>query len=325
MVTNRSQSTVVPGASNQAYGVDGTFSFFQDSDHRRLLRPLADRGAQRRQRQLPGAVRLRARSLRRPARLPEGRRQLQSRGRASRGATTSGDRSASARFSPRPQRQQARPQVHVRKARSNTSSTAPDQLETRQRGARFNTEFQNSDTFTRRGQQQLRAARPPVHGLARRHHSRRRLRVQRRDDELRIRPAAPGVGHGVAPGRASSTTATSPRSAYSGGRVAVLKQWSLEPSLSVNHVELPAGTFTTTVYSRAHRLRVLAAHVRQRARAVQLERSTSSAATSAFAGSISPAASSSSSTPTSATRSIAGYPDLKNRAFVVKVNRLFRF
>jgi hypothetical protein len=34
---------------------------------------------------------------------------------------------------------------------------------------------------------------------------------------------------------------------YSGGRVAILKQWSVEPSLSINHVELPAGTFTTTV------------------------------------------------------------------------------
>jgi hypothetical protein len=34
---------------------------------------------------------------------------------------------------------------------------------------------------------------------------------------------------------------------YSGGRVAIPKQWSVEPSLSINHVELPAGTSTTTV------------------------------------------------------------------------------
>ena len=30
MITNRSQSMFVPGASNLAYGVDGAFSFFQD-------------------------------------------------------------------------------------------------------------------------------------------------------------------------------------------------------------------------------------------------------------------------------------------------------
>src|SRR6185436_10606593 len=34
---------------------------------------------------------------------------------------------------------------------------------------------------------------------------------------------------------------------YSGGRVAVLKQWSVEPSVSVNRIELPSGDFTTTV------------------------------------------------------------------------------
>ena len=112
---------------------------------------------------------------------------------------------------------------------------------------------------------------------------------------------------------------------FTGGRVAILKQWSLEPSVSINDVELPAGDFTTNAHPRAHRLRVLAADVRERAGAVQLDRNTSSAATSASAGNTVRAASCSSSTPTSATRPGQAIPDLRNRAFVVKVNRLFRF
>jgi hypothetical protein len=34
---------------------------------------------------------------------------------------------------------------------------------------------------------------------------------------------------------------------YSGGRVALTKQFSAEPSLSINHVELPGAEFTQTV------------------------------------------------------------------------------
>ena len=92
MLTNRSQSTVVPGASNLAYGVDGAFSFFQNvnfggywarSRHRgRTTTTTATRGDSTTPRDRYGAQ----------ARLPEGRRQLQSRSRLRRGATTSGDR-----------------------------------------------------------------------------------------------------------------------------------------------------------------------------------------------------------------------------------------
>ena len=71
------------------YGVDAAFSFFQNVDARRLLRAHRDAGPRRRRRQLPGAVRLRRRSLRRARRVPEGRRQLQPGGRLRRAATTS--------------------------------------------------------------------------------------------------------------------------------------------------------------------------------------------------------------------------------------------
>ena len=111
--------------------------------------------------------------------------------------------------------------------------------------------------------------------------------------------------------------------AYSTGRVEVRKQWSVEPSLSLNHIELPGGAFTTTVlrirsdYGFSPRMflgglvqysssdNVLGSNVRFR-----WEYLGGSELFVVY---------------TDERDTLSGRPLLKNRAFVVKVNRLFRF
>jgi hypothetical protein len=111
---------------------------------------------------------------------------------------------------------------------------------------------------------------------------------------------------------------------YSNGRIAVLKQWSVEPSLTLNSVTLPSGDFTTTIlrtrtdYGFSPRMFVSALvqyssadHVFSsnfRYRWEYLPGSELFVVYTDERDTLQP-----------------GYPDLKNRAFVVKVNRLLRF
>ena len=111
---------------------------------------------------------------------------------------------------------------------------------------------------------------------------------------------------------------------YSSGRIAVLKQWSVEPSFTLNAVTLPYGDFTTNImrvrtdygfsprmfmsglvqYSSADR--VFSSNFRYR-----WEYKPGSELFVVY-------------TDERDTRQ-SGYPDLKNRAFVVKVNKLLRY
>ena len=228
----------------------------------------------------------------------------------------------SARFSPRP-----RGSKRVRKYTTETTFeyliNGSDQLETRQRGVRFNTEFQNSDTFN--------------------------VEVNN-NYELLQRPftVSPGVvipvggypysdatlSYGFGQQRRVSGTVSLQKGEFydgditaiglSGGRVSVLKQWSVEPSLSLNRVTLPVGMFTTTVlrartdYGFSPRMFVSGLvqwnstdHVVSSNFRLRWEYHPGSEIFVVFTDerdSLKP-----------------GYPDLKNRAFVIKVNRLFRF
>ena len=198
-----------------------------------------------------------------------------------------------------------------------------EQLESRARGARFSTEFQNSDLF--------------------------QVEVSN-SYELLVRPfsVAPGViipvggydftdtivtyGFGQQR-RASGSFALQAGQFYDGdivgltyssGRIAVLKQWSVEPSFTFNNVSLPAGDFTTSIvrtrtdYGFSPRMFVSALvqysssdHVFSsnfRYRWEYLPGSELFIVYTDERDTLQP-----------------GYPDLRNRAFVVKVNRLFRF
>ncbi len=112
MFTNRSNSTVVKGASNMAYGVDGTFSFGTDRQHQRLRGALRHRGPHDQQLQLHGAIRLLAGPVRLPRRLPDGGRELQPRDRLHQPQQLPTVVRVRA-IQPAPQGQQARPQVHM--------------------------------------------------------------------------------------------------------------------------------------------------------------------------------------------------------------------
>jgi hypothetical protein len=111
---------------------------------------------------------------------------------------------------------------------------------------------------------------------------------------------------------------------YSSGRVAVLKQWSVEPSFSVNHVDLPAGTFTQKVY-RARTDYGFSS--RMFASALVQYNSTDRLFSSNFRYRWEYRPGSELFVVYTDERDTTnhGYPLLRNRAFVVKVNRLFRF
>jgi hypothetical protein len=111
---------------------------------------------------------------------------------------------------------------------------------------------------------------------------------------------------------------------FSSGRLAILNRWSLEPSVAINRIDLPAGSFTQQVlrarsdfgfsprsfvsallqYSSTDRL--LGSNFRFR-----WEYKPGSELFVVY---------------TDERNTLArGYPDLRNRAFVVKINRLFQF
>ena len=118
-------ATSAPG-SNQAYGVDAAFSFFENVNIGGYCARTQHAGPRRRRRR---ATRARfdydGRSLRRARRVPRRRRQLQPRGRVRAARRLPAQRSASLRFSPRPRAIERRPQVHLGGQRSSTSRTAP--------------------------------------------------------------------------------------------------------------------------------------------------------------------------------------------------------
>ena len=81
MMTNRSQSASVAGASNQGYGVDGVFNFFSDLTMGGYYAATQTTGVHGRRGQLSGARRLRPGPLRRADRAREVGRRLQPGGR----------------------------------------------------------------------------------------------------------------------------------------------------------------------------------------------------------------------------------------------------
>ena len=245
ILTNRSQSSVVPGGSNLAYGVDAALGFYEnvnlsayyartdttglDGDNESYQAKFdypADRYGLRVEHLKVGkAFNPEVGFLRR---------------------SDFGRSFASARFSPRP-----RTVRQVRKFTYEASleyvENGAGDVESRQQTGRFSTEFNNSDVFT-------------VEGNA--------------SYDLLVVPfqPAPGVVLPVGPysyndvlvsyaagqqRRVSGTLSlqlgqyydgTIRGLTYSTGRVAILKQLSVEPSFSINRVELPAGDFTSSVY-----------------------------------------------------------------------------
>ena len=244
MFTNRSVSTVAPG-SNQAYGVDAALAFYQnvnigaywartqtegqdgdDDSYQAKFDYLADRyGARAEYLKVGDNFNPEIGFLRRDD-FKRSYGQL--------------------RFSPRP--------ANIRSVRKFTYEAGIEylvngagDLETRQLSGRFNTEFENSDNFT----------------------------VEVNDNyELVLLPFTPIPGALIRPGsydfndltvsyamgtqRPVSGTVSVLRGGYYGGdittvafgsgRVTVTKRFSLEPRMSINRIELDTGTFTTKLF-----------------------------------------------------------------------------
>ena len=111
---------------------------------------------------------------------------------------------------------------------------------------------------------------------------------------------------------------------YTGARVSIQKQWSVEPSVSVNAVRLPAGDFTTTL------LRARSDYgfsPRMFASALLQYSATDHVFSSnlRFRWEYRPGSELFVVYTDERDTLPSGFPDLKNRAFVVKINRLLRF
>jgi hypothetical protein len=320
IVTNRSASAVT-GGSNQAYGVDTSLSFFQNVSLGGYYARTQTDGASAETDSYEGRFDYLAdRYGARFDYLKVGDNFNPEVGLVRRDnfARTWG----SLRFSPRPKRSR-----YVRKytweAAMEYLVNGQDDLETRQQSGRFNTEFQNSDQLT----------------------------VEVNDNyELLVRPFAIASGVTIPIGgynfrdfnvayafgqqRPASGTVTFARGQFydgtitsytvSGARAAILKQFSVEPSVTINQVQLPVGDFTTRLF----RARTDYGFSPRMFASALVQYNTSDHSFSSnlrFRWEYRPGSELFLVYTDERDTLVDGFPTLKNRAFVVKVNRLLRF
>ncbi|MEZ5288250.1 MAG: DUF5916 domain-containing protein [Vicinamibacterales bacterium] len=318
--TNRSHSPTVAGA-NQAYGMDAAFSFFQNvtanAYYARSDSPNRSGDEDSYQARVEyGADRYGARV----DYLDVGTNYYPEIGFVQRRGF--GRTFASGRFSPRMRSSRVVRRYLFEGAAEYVVNRSHD-IESSSRTAHFLTEFQNSDQFT--------------------------FDVSA-DYELLLRPFTVSPGVSIAPGeypfnsvstsyafgqqrRASGTIALRAGEFYdghltsltlSGARVALTKQFSAEPSLTVNRGRLPAGNFTNTLF----RTRVDYAFTPLRFLSALVQYNSSDHTFSSnfrFRWEYRPGSEVFVVYTDERDTTTVGYPGLRNRAFVVKVNRLFRF
>jgi hypothetical protein len=322
MFTNRSASVLGEGG-NQAYGVDGSFAFYQNltmsayyarteseglegdnESYQTRVNYNADRyGAQAEYLKVGDAFNPEVGFLRRD----DFTRSF-----------------AQLRFSPRPAGLRA-----VRKltwqADVEYYENGAGVLESRQQTGRFSAEFENSDQFTVLANRNYEFLLAP----------------------FRVRPGVviPVGGYGFSDARVSyqlgaqrriSGTLSYERGGfydgtitvfgYSGGRVSLTERFSLEPSVSVNKVDLPAGRFTATVF----RSRIDYGFSPRMFASALLQRSSADNAFSSnvrFRWEYQPGSEIFFvwTDEHDTLRRAGGGSSLRNRAFVAKVTRLLRF
>ena len=111
---------------------------------------------------------------------------------------------------------------------------------------------------------------------------------------------------------------------YSSGRLAILKQWSLEPSFTINHVTLPTGGFDSQVY----RARTDYGFSPRRFISALVQYSSADHVFSSnlrYRWEYRPGSELFVVYTDERDTTANGYPGLRNRAFVVKATRLFQF
>jgi hypothetical protein len=322
MATNRSKSAVVPGASNFAYGADASFSFFEnlafggyyarsDTAGRRV----DNDSYEGRFGYTPDRYGIQLDYLK------VGRNFNPEVGFVRRFDFTRS--SASLRFSPRPKHHFTGIRQFSYQADLEYYENGAGQVESRVQSAKFAAERQNSDVFSVSASSDyelLTDAFPVAPSIT--------------IPAGGYRFSEATIAYQLGQQRRLSGTASFQRGqfydgtitayGYSTGRLAILKQWSVEPSVSINAVSLPEGDFTRQVI----RARSDYAFSPRRFISALVQYSSSDHVLSSnfrFRWEYHPGSELFVVYTDERDTLTAGYPGLKNRAVVVKLNRLWQF
>ncbi|MFN7983524.1 MAG: DUF5916 domain-containing protein [Vicinamibacterales bacterium] len=321
MATNRSQSATTKDGSNQAYGVDGVFNFYgnltmggyyaqtkttgvtgDESSYQAHAEYAPDLyGAQFEFVKVGNAYNPEVGFLRRK----------------------DFDRTfGELRYSPRPKRFSIR-QVTTTASVEYIQGSSSKRMESRQQTGRINVERENSDQFSIEGGTNYeylpsvfnvaRGVNIPIGGYNFNDFTARYAFGQQR----RMSGTVQYQGGQFYNGHIQAFT-------VSGARVSVTTPLSVEPSVSINHVTLPVGDFTTTVLRArsdyAFSPRMFASGLVQYSSNDRVFSSNFR-----FRWEYQPGSELFVVYTDERDTSLTGYPFLKNRAFVVKVNKLLRF
>ena len=322
MLTNRTESATTVGGSNQGMGVDGTFNFFsnltmggyyartkttnvkgdEDSYQARVDYAPDKYGAQFERVKVGDAFNPEVGFLR--------RRNFE---------RTFGE----VRFSPRPRRGSGVRQVTTTASLEYIEGSTSGRMESRQQSGRVNVEFENSDQVSVEGGTNFEYL-PGSFNVA------RGVNIPSggynfNDVTFRYafgqqRRASGNVSYQTGQfynGHINAVT-------VSGARVSVITRLSVEPSVSVNKVTLPVGDFTTTVL----RARTDLAFTPRMFASGLVQYSSNDRIFSSnirFRWEYKPGSEVFVVYTDERDTLPTGFPTLRNRAFVVKVNRLFRF
>ncbi|HUR33601.1 MAG TPA: DUF5916 domain-containing protein [Vicinamibacterales bacterium] len=322
MLTNRSKSATAADASNQGYGVDGVFNFFSDLTlggyYARTQTDRNDGDDESYQARVDYAPDLYGAQFERvkvgEAFNPEvgflRRRNFE---------RTFGE----LRYSPRPKAMTGIRQVTVTGSVEYIEGSASGQVESRQQTARINVERENSDQFSIEGGTNYeflpsaftvaRGVNIPAGGYAFNDLTARYAFGQQR----RLSGTVQFQKGEFYDGHIDALT-------VSGARASVTTRWSVEPSVSINAVTLPAGDFTTTVL----RARSDYGFSPQMFASALVQYSSNDRVFSSnlrFRWEYRPGSELFIVYTDERDTLPTGFPELKNRAFVVKVNRLLRF
>jgi hypothetical protein len=322
ILTNRTQSASRAGASNQAYGLDGTFSFFNnlnlggyyartqttdlrgdDESYQARLDFAPDLyGAQFERVKVGDAFSPEVGFLRR-------RNFVRT--------------FAEGRYSPRPKRVKGIRQVTFLGSVEYIEGSTSGRMESRQQTGRFNLERENSDQLSVEGGTNFeflpapftvaRGINIPVGGYDFNDVTFRYAFGQQRR-------ASGSVSYQTGQfynGHINAVT-------VSGARVSVVTRLSVEPSVSLNRVTLPVGDFTTTVLRArsdfAFSPRMFASGLLQYSSNDRIFSSNLR-----FRWEYRPGSELFVVYTDERDTALEGFPDLRNRAFVVKINRLLQF
>ena len=244
---------------------------------------------------------------------------------ASCAATTCGASFGQFRFSPRPASIPSVRKFSWHRAPSTTSRTARACWRRATVDGEFAIEFQNSDRFSVGITDNYELLHAAVRHRARRARSRSASTTSRRH-AWRItfgqqRPLSGNVA--VEHGRFYDGHLTS-AGFNRGRRVNVTARFSLEPTVSINWIDLPTGSFTAKLVGSRVTYTMTPLMFVSALRPVQLEHQPGERERAAAVG-VSAGQRAVRRLQRRARQPHARFPDLQNRAFIVKVNRLFRF